>query len=71
LNGIVNILRYRNWLEVIFGKVKLIPNNLKPKYVSRIFLKIYDAIVEAILKLMKPLGSNKDPFIRQLALGCV
>jgi hypothetical protein len=34
-------------------------------------LKIYEMAVDATLKLMKPIRSTKDPFVRQLALGCV
>ena len=32
---------------------------------------MYEFIVDKLIDRMKPLGNTKDPFVRQLALGCV
>lgn len=55
----------------MFDKAKLIPASLKPKFVSKILLALFDAAVARMLTLMPNLRNTEDPFIRSLALACV
>lgn len=61
-----------SFLREFFGSVKSLNNSLKPKYVSRVIEKLYNAVIYEVLKrrMNDPfITSSEDLFLQRLAIG--
>ena len=71
LEGVEGLTVCKNYLQMMFEKIKCLPSSLKPKFLCELIVKIYDQAVKQILELMTGVGQTQDPFVKQLAVAVV
>ena len=60
----VGLRRVHAFLKLVFSKIKRCGVALKPKFFSKVLIRVHELAVSAILQLMKPISQTTDPFIK-------
>jgi len=58
LEGVEGLQACKNFLQMMFEKIKCLPSSLKPKFVCELIVKIYDQAIRQILELMTGVGQT-------------
>lgn len=58
LEGLPELEACLSYIRTLFGRIRLLPRSLKPKFVCELIVTIYDKAVERILGLMTGVGQT-------------